>query len=696
MAQLSKNAFLAKYNDGSVGLYKTGQVAGIGSDDHRSLVQDIFDSLPFLSDATEFSVPFNRISVISGAADWDWVNGYFNIALISHDDDFEINFSNQVLGAQGTLFVKKDVAGDIVITVPTHQSVGSDTTTTTITLSGTDGEIFRIDFFKSETSSFVVVATSAVTFTKMQHLSSTVVLAISGDVVYKSTDGGLTFSLAYTSPDDSIVDFHFTSTDGVLVSRVANGSNYDFNILTSSDSGDNWSAYSMGSTLVNRNTDHIQKVIYYSSGVFYTFGNVGPNDFNPFVYRVESNNASIYTIGGSYTVMSNPFKLSTDVWAVVSTNNSSSKIIKRTGSNTWSEVTTSPIITLNLLSIAFATSSLGLVVGSDSSGDPSILKSVDGGATWAAKTIDVNIGIIREVGVVSATSFVVMGDNGIGYSTDSGETWIYYQAPFGGAALSSFDSNDILIAKSTEIYKGFGTTVGDILHLHGQHESTTENNPSVLFYENSDWVHEALTKWGSSNSGTSASAYSGDNFGVDSTEKVFGAFFSTTGTDTNGRATLNRSIGSSVLAFGFHRLSYRTRSAVHTLSDGTDTFTVYSGWGDNAGAGDMTDGAYFRYTHSVNSGRWEAVTAAGATRTATDTGIAADTTFHVFEVLINEAGTSVEFYIDGALVATNTTNIPTGTQGQTLLHKIEKSAGTTARKFYQDWYDLTVSTTTAR
>ncbi len=45
MSELSKVAFETKYNDGSVGLYKAGQVAGIDSSDHRSLVTDIKDSV---------------------------------------------------------------------------------------------------------------------------------------------------------------------------------------------------------------------------------------------------------------------------------------------------------------------------------------------------------------------------------------------------------------------------------------------------------------------------------------------------------------------------------------------------------------------------------------------------------------------------------------------------------------------------
>ena len=47
------------------------------------------------------------------------------------------------------------------------------------------------------------------------------------------------------------------------------------------------------------------------------------------------------------------------------------------------------------------------------------------------------------------------------------------------------------------------------------------------------------------------------------------------------------------------------------------------------------------------------------TLTQTDTGVAVDTDWHLFEIVVNAAGSSVDFNIDGTTVATHTTNIPT-------------------------------------
>lgn len=51
---MNKAAFLAKYNDATSGLFKTGQSRGIGSDDMREMIQDLFDSVAFNDDQPLF------------------------------------------------------------------------------------------------------------------------------------------------------------------------------------------------------------------------------------------------------------------------------------------------------------------------------------------------------------------------------------------------------------------------------------------------------------------------------------------------------------------------------------------------------------------------------------------------------------------------------------------------------------------
>jgi hypothetical protein len=66
----------------------------------------------------------------------------------------------------------------------------------------------------------------------------------------------------------------------------------------------------------------------------------------------------------------------------------------------------------------------------------------------------------------------------------------------------------------------------------------------------------------------------------------------------------------------------------------------------------------FRYSSGTDT-NWQAVVAtAGGSQTTVDTGVAADTAVHLFEIAPNAAGTSLFFLIDRTVVATISTNIP--------------------------------------
>lgn len=201
-------------------------------------------------------------------------------------------------------------------------------------------------------------------------------------------------------------------------------------------------------------------------------------------------------------------------------------------------------------------------------------------------------------------------------------------------------------------------------------------------------MEDHFVSFGQFSSTTTNSGYVNSSaYGVgDEVQGVYGVFTSTT---TNATASFRPSAninGAVKLGGSVKGHTFKMRMAMPTLSDGTDTFTVYFGIANNALSTEPTSGVYYRYTHSVNSGKFEAVTANGGTRTAADTGITADTSYHLFEARVNAAGSSVGFYIDDVLVATNTTNIPTSASllvGVSAL--IVKSAGTTERSLVCDY-----------
>ena len=102
-----------------------------------------------------------------------------------------------------------------------------------------------------------------------------------------------------------------------------------------------------------------------------------------------------------------------------------------------------------------------------------------------------------------------------------------------------------------------------------------------------------------------------------------------------------RSVDVSLLAtrLGFYPANFST--SVGTFPFGTEP----------------TNRIVFAHNGTEVDTNWRAVTNNGES-TSTDTGVAVDTTFHVFE--INRSGSTITFLIDGSQVAQHTTNLPTG------------------------------------
>lgn len=224
--------------------------------------------------------------------------------------------------------------------------------------------------------------------------------------------------------------------------------------------------------------------------------------------------------------------------------------------------------------------------------------------------------------------------------------------------------------------------------------------PDRYRFVSNDFVIETLGGLTTAVAGTGASAQAG-TYGVDLTEQAQGVVQIDTGTTATGRVFIGTASINQLWTASGNILQFGARLAPELLSTNLETFTIYAGFCDNNGAGDATDGCYFRYTDAVNGGKWEAVVAAGATRQAFDTGVLAQTNYQIFEIIIDYTGGNpvVYFYIDGTL--TNTVNtpapIPTGpTQSYGLGWKIEKSVGTTQRNLSADWFYYTLDRNAAR
>lgn len=202
--------------------------------------------------------------------------------------------------------------------------------------------------------------------------------------------------------------------------------------------------------------------------------------------------------------------------------------------------------------------------------------------------------------------------------------------------------------------------------------------------------------WNGSTSGTGSARTTASAF--NSAENTVGMVGCFTGTTTSGRASNFDGDEGLWFANGWTWM-LETRACVDTLADATNDYAVYVGFCDNnLNASEPNDGAYFKYVRSVTGTFWVCSTANNGARTNTTTAVApAGLIMQVLRVDVNEAGTSVEFRIDGVLVATHTTNIPSASARSTGIgQKIVKSAGSTSRTLYIDYIHLQGSRTTDR
>jgi hypothetical protein len=160
------------------------------------------------------------------------------------------------------------------------------------------------------------------------------------------------------------------------------------------------------------------------------------------------------------------------------------------------------------------------------------------------------------------------------------------------------------------------------------------------------------------------------NTGAGSAGRVFAISRLNAFTFGNGKATL-----------------FESWLQIPILSTVAQRFTVRTGFFSIALPNTIIQGIGFEYADQQNGGRWQAITDDG-TETSNDTGVvvvAGDWYKHSF--IINADGDRVDFFIDDVFVATNTTNIPSGSGfGSFINMHIMKIIGTTTRQLFLDAY----------
>lgn len=197
--------------------------------------------------------------------------------------------------------------------------------------------------------------------------------------------------------------------------------------------------------------------------------------------------------------------------------------------------------------------------------------------------------------------------------------------------------------------------------------------------------------WSSRNSGT---ASAGIAQGTVTSTGEYGVTVIQRGTIATGFGMLERGISS--LALGAGRFQYLLRFRVPALSTSAQEFLCSLGLDDNITASGDTDCVRFIYDRANHGDFWCVETRSNgvATTTVLD-GSAGNLTktltanqWYWLYADINAAGTNVDFYIDGVLVKSHTTNIPTGSARATGANMyLLGSVGVANRAMHVDaWY----------
>lgn len=175
-----------------------------------------------------------------------------------------------------------------------------------------------------------------------------------------------------------------------------------------------------------------------------------------------------------------------------------------------------------------------------------------------------------------------------------------------------------------------------------------------------------------------------------------GILVCSTSTSATARAGLITNT-STAIRLGANESLVEMRVRIPTVSDGTNTFTVRGGFMSDMG-GDAPNGVFWRYTHSVNSGNWQGVARNNNSETATNFSTAPVTSgWQRLTIIVNAAGTSAEFFINGTSVGTVASNIPTASGRETAIgFSIIKTAGTTARTLLMDYICCAINFATQR
>ena len=272
------------------------------------------------------------------------------------------------------------------------------------------------------------------------------------------------------------------------------------------------------------------------------------------------------------------------------------------------------------------------------------------------------------------------GSNRLVVQTDGGIEWSAANA----AAVSAANSGRLRYNSTTQVFQASRNAgaYSDVLSV--DHQGYVYTAQTGLYYVNDFAGGYAITTAFTAGGGNGFVASEAGHPGIQ-VQTVTAVADAATWTTASGQ----------MLLLGSGEVIYRANVKRPIIEDGTDRWSYRIGLGANTLA-DINDGVYFETDLNTHGdANWRGATANGATRTKTTLGVApAAGVWDILEFVVNAAGTSIGFYVNGTLLATTTTNIPT--INTAVIATTIKTLGSAARNQHTDYVELRQRLTTPR
>jgi len=200
-----------------------------------------------------------------------------------------------------------------------------------------------------------------------------------------------------------------------------------------------------------------------------------------------------------------------------------------------------------------------------------------------------------------------------------------------------------------------------------------------------DFVGERLTKFNTTgwNGFLLADANGGTRTEDKSTSATVDAAWGTYGTDQQYRT------GKHIEFWAAVRFT-DTADCAHWIAIGNGSALTSATFG-NSDTNSAVKFAGFRYSTIAGDSHWQCVTGDGSATTLTDSGITPDGKEHRFAIFFDDDNSQILFYIDGTLVATNTTHLPPASTNVGFYISTRKHAGAPSSSNLLCWGQIVIS-----